>query len=147
MRVFWSGIVTLPLLLALTACGPILMIPGGELGGTVTAAPDDWSFTDEVGTVQLETRPGDPYSVNIWCTSINGQLMIGTDRSTAWAGYIAADPRVRLRVDGAIYELVATPTVDPRDAAAFQAAIVAKYDYEPDPEQQATAVQFWLSPR
>ena len=29
---------------------------GGELSGTVKPAPSDWSFTDSVETVQLETR-------------------------------------------------------------------------------------------
>ena len=46
------------------ACGPIVMIPGGELSGTPAPVPESWDFTNEVDTIQLETRPEDPYSVN-----------------------------------------------------------------------------------
>ena len=49
------------------ACGPIGPIPGGALRGDPVAEPvQDWSFLDAEHTVQLETRPGDPYSVNVW---------------------------------------------------------------------------------
>ena len=52
--------------LAVIACGPIWMIPGGELSGTVVPVPADWSFSDAIEIVQLETNPDDPYSVNVW---------------------------------------------------------------------------------
>ncbi|MCI0636959.1 MAG: hypothetical protein L0206_24050, partial [Actinobacteria bacterium] len=40
-------------LVLLTGCGPLQMIPGGELSGTVRPAPPDWSFSDGVETEQL----------------------------------------------------------------------------------------------
>ena len=43
---------------------PFFLLPGGALDGAPAPVPDDWSATDDVKTVQLETRPADPYSVN-----------------------------------------------------------------------------------
>ena len=45
--------------------------------------PDGWTFTNEVDTVQLETRPGDPYSVNIWCVAIEGALYVRGSHESA----------------------------------------------------------------
>jgi hypothetical protein len=45
---------------------PLLLLPGGALEGATVPTPEGWSFTDDVDTVQLETNPTDPYSVNIW---------------------------------------------------------------------------------
>ena len=47
-------------------CGPFVLLPGGRLDGSPAPTPSNWSSTSEVDTVQLETRPEDPYSVNIW---------------------------------------------------------------------------------
>ena len=59
-----------PLLLAATALalgcgGPFLIVPGGALSGDVVEpVPSDWSFV-ESSFVDLETRPSDPYSVEL----------------------------------------------------------------------------------
>jgi hypothetical protein len=52
-------------------CGPFLLLPGGKLDGVAQSAPADWSIADEVDTVQLETNPHDPYSVNIWAAAMS----------------------------------------------------------------------------
>ena len=45
--------------------GPFLSIPGGALAGEVVSEPvTDWSFVDSV-FLDLETRPEDPYSVEL----------------------------------------------------------------------------------
>lgn len=135
--------------LLLTGCGPLVMIPGGELSGEVKPAPSDWSFTDDVDNVQLETRPEDPYSVNVWAVAANDAIYIASGRGSdaSWAKHIAEDPRVRLRVGDAIYELQAEPTSDEAELDAFLAAAQKKYDFDPDPEQRETAVLFRLRPR
>ena len=58
--------VALPCALALAACGgPFLVFPGGALSGEVVEEPvRDWSFVDDA-FVDLETRPDDPYSVEL----------------------------------------------------------------------------------
>ena len=56
-------------------CGPIGPIPGGALGGELgPAVVRDWSFADEVENAQLETRPGDPHSVNTWWGAVDGRI-------------------------------------------------------------------------
>ena len=137
------------LLLAL-GCGPLVMVPGGELSGTVKPVPVDWSFTDSVETVQLETRPDDPYSVNVWGVAASGGFYIASGRgeSAAWAKHISADPRVRLRVGEDVYELSAVRTTDEAEMNAFLEAAKKKYeDFEPDEEQRQEAILFRLEPR
>lgn len=133
------------LLLSL-GCEPIVMIPGGELSGEVVPIPADWKFTDAIDTVQLETRPDDPYSVNIWAVAVGDGLYFATS-DTEWSGYIASDPRVRLRADGKIYEMRAAPTDDPEERAAALAALMKKYDFEPDPEQTSSSTLYRLETR
>jgi len=79
--------------------GPMVMIPGGQLSGTVQPVPSDWSFSDEFDDVQLETRPSDPYSVNIWGVADGARFYIVSGRGleSAWAKHIDEDPNVRLR--------------------------------------------------
>jgi hypothetical protein len=145
MTTRWLAI---PLLLVL-GCGPLVMIPGGSLSGDVQPVPADWSFTDEVETVQLETRPDDPYSVNVWGVGVGDTFYIASGRGidAAWAEHIEANPNVRLRVGDAIYELAAARTTDPAELDAFLAAAKEKYDFEPEPEQRETAVLYRLTPR
>ena len=69
--------------LATTACSqPFLLLSGDALDGTVTPAPDDWSFSDDVGTIQLETRPTEPYSVNLWVVALDDALFVLTKLAT-----------------------------------------------------------------
>lgn len=131
------------------ACGPLVMIPGGALSGEEQPPPADWSFTDDVEVVQLETRPADPYSVNVWGVAAEGAFYVASGRGAdaGWAGHIAEDPHVRLKVGDAIYPLRAVRTDDEAELDAFLAAAKAKYDFEPEPEQREEAVLFRLDPR
>lgn len=136
------------LLLLGTACGgPIVMIPGGELAGPVEAVPDSWAFSDAHEDVQLETRPDDPYSVNVWGVATGDAFYVAGSDENRWAAYIEANPMVRLRIDGSIYELTATATDEEAELDAFLAAVKTKYDWEPDEEQRAGATLFRLEPR
>ncbi len=145
MRIAWTPCV---FLLAL-GCDPISMLPGGALSGTVKPTPVDWSSTDSVEIVQLETRPEDPYSVNVWGVAARGAFYVASGRgeSNAWARHISEDPRVRLRVNDALYELRAVRTEDPSEREAFLEAAHRKYDFEVDEEQQTQAILFRLVPR
>ena len=143
---------SLPLLVILTAllalaCDPIVMIPGGALSGSERPVPDDWAFTDEVDTVQLETRPGAPYSVNIWCVAIEGALYVGGSRESAWTQHAVADSDVRLRVGDDLYPLRATEATSDAEADAFIKAAFAKYETEIDPALRAEAILLRLEPR
>jgi hypothetical protein len=138
------------LLTAPTAgCGrPFLLLPGGALEGETVAVPPSWSFTDAVSTVQLETRPADPYSVNIWATAAGDSLYVhaGANRST-WVEHIEVDPNVRLRVGDSIYELVAARVVAQEEFDRFSDAYEKKYDRRPRNENASEAYLFRLGPR
>jgi hypothetical protein len=135
-------------LIGALACGPIIVIPGGALGGDVEPVPSDWSFTDEIKTVQLETSPEDPYSVNVWGVGVGRDFYIAAGSSTnAWAENIAQDDRVRLRIAGKIYEMRALRDDTPEARESFLAAAKTKYDFEPDEEQAWDAILFRLEPR
>jgi len=136
------------LLLALAACEPVAMIPGGELSGAVKQTPADWSFSDEFEEVQLETRPDDPYSVNVWGVGVGELFYVAAGNADAkWAGYIREDPRVRLRLGEDLYELSATLTNDEAELEAFLSALKRKYDFVPSEEQRDKAAVFRLEPR
>ena len=62
--------------LALAGCaGPFAVFPGGALEGEVVAldavAFPATAFPDPSGVIQLETRPGNPYSVNLSTSDIS----------------------------------------------------------------------------
>ena len=117
----------------IAACGgPFALLPGGALEGATRAAPESWSFTEAVKTVQLETNPTEPYSVNIWVIADGGHLYIhaGANRAT-WVEHMEADPRVRLRVDEAIYELAATRVEAQEEFDRFSDGYEKKYGRRP----------------
>lgn len=146
----WTAPVVGLLLCCLGCGGPLVMFPAGELSGTVVATPSDWTFTDEIETVQLETRPEDPYSVNIWGVAIGRDFFIASGRGmdNAWAQHIEADPRVRLRVGTQLYELRAIVSRDPVERERFLSALSEKYEaFDPDEEQPSEAVLFRLEAR
>ena len=128
--------------------GPFVLLPGGALEGSTAVTPDSWSFTDEVDTVQLETRPADPYSVNVWVIALGETLYVhaGDNRST-WVENMETDPSVRLRIDDSIYELLAARVEDQEEFDRFSDAYERKYGRRPGNENVAEAYLFRLSTR
>ena len=62
-------------ILSMAAC-EYIPFSGGELHGTVTATPADWSSVAHESIVQLETNPADPYSVKLWVIDMGPALYI-----------------------------------------------------------------------
>lgn len=144
------GVAGLALALATLACGPMGPVAGGRLDGELVTAPvGDWSFSDAADTVALETKPDDPYSVNVWAVADGAKLYVasGNGPGTAWAENIHADSRVRVRIDGKLYELSAVEVTDDAEKQASLALYKKKYDYEPKPEDAGKAILFRLEPR
>jgi hypothetical protein len=142
-------VLVLVLGVSITGCrGPFLTLPGGALDGSTAALPKSWSFTDAVTTMQLETAPGDPYSVNIWVTAVGDRLYVhaGANRAT-WVENIEADPQVRLRVEGSIYELAAARVETQEEFDRFSDGYEQKYGRRPRNENVAEAYLFRLEPR
>jgi hypothetical protein len=132
-------------LLGMLACGPLVMVPGGELSGDVQSVPLDWSFSDTVKTVQLETRPADPYSVNIYGAAVGRDFYIAASKpDNQWVRNIAYDDNVRLRIGKAIYELRAVQDDSPEARERFLAVLKRKYDYEPEEGETYDSILFRL---
>ena len=107
-------------MLVVSACGgPFLVIPGGELSGEVVeSVPADWSFVD-ASFVDLETRPADPYSVELNYFVKDGRLYVDPAEGRRWLDHIREDPDVRVRFDGKIYPLVAVRVTDSAELEGF----------------------------
>jgi hypothetical protein len=128
--------------------GPFVILPGGALDGSTAPIPDSWSFTDEVDTVQLETRPADPYSVNVWVIAVGEHLYVHAgDNRSRWVENIETDPSVRLRIGDSIYELLAARVKDQEEFDRLSDAYEQKYGRRPGNENVTEAYLFRLSAR
>jgi len=135
--------------IALVSCGgPTLLLPGGSLEGEVKPVPADWAFVEEVSTVQLESNPADPYSVNIWIVGIDGDLYVHAGANRAqWVENMEVDPNVRVRIEESIYELSATRVEDQPTFDVFADAYENKYGTRPRHEEIAEVYLYRLGSR
>lgn len=129
--------VLLTLSMALTACDtPMLFTAGGELSGSVQNAPATWQFAEDSGLAQLETRPTDPYSINLAYVQLDGRLYIyaGNTR-TNWVEHIEQNALVRIRVNEIIYPARAERVTDNDELVAFAAEWAGRSMFQRDPMQ------------
>jgi hypothetical protein len=102
------------------SCGPFLLLPGGKLDGSVKPTPASFALPGNRDTIQLETRPEDPYSVNVSGAVVDGKLYVSAgDKPSGWAKNIEASPLVRARLAGDVYELRARRVTDRAELQAF----------------------------
>jgi hypothetical protein len=136
-------------LICLAGCSePFIVFAGGKLSGEEGVPPADWSELRDEETFQLETRPDNPYSVNIWAVGIGEDAYIGTGPGgTRWSEYIMQDPRVRLRVEEAVYPLLAQPVTDVDERKQVAQAYGEKYGMDRDQNWLADALVFRLDRR
>ena len=106
--------------LILSGCGgPVFVIPGGALAGSEVADPvADWSFVDD-RFVDLETRPSDPYSVELDYILRDGQLYLDPSEGKRWLAHIREDARVRVRFGDEIYRATAVLVGKPGELPDF----------------------------
>ena len=122
--------------------GPLGPIPGGAFNGPVN--PDrnpDWSNVEKV--IELEIRPSKPWSLSIWAVVVDGELYspsaYGAHRR--WPSVALADPRVRVRTHGQIYERQLERVTDPDLKTRVGRAVAARYGF--DAEQAARDDTTW----
>ena len=114
-----------------------MTLPGWWLSGEVVKEPiDNWDWVLDVShpergnTIMLETQTwyGIPYSVTILPTPRGDKMYIGGSARDArlarvfpdykqWWANVENDPRVRLKIDGKIYEMTAALVHDPVELA------------------------------
>jgi hypothetical protein len=118
------------------ACGPV---PGGSLGGKAAPVPADWStaLAGDRGFCEIESRPGDPHSIQLECFLHEGRLHVQSHRwalaswwpVTSWAAIWIAEPDVTLRIDDRLYAVRAVQVTEP----AQRDAILRLRGYDPPP--------------
>lgn len=135
-------------LLAFAGCADYLPTASGELEGTVTPAPASWTNVAQQEIIQLETQPAEPYSVNLWVIGESERLYVfAGDNYTTWVEHIDADPRVRIKMGGAIYLLRATRVTDAQEFEWFAQAWDKKYGHRPVNEKVGETYLMRLQPR
>jgi hypothetical protein len=138
--------VVLLALLSLACREPFVRFAGGKLDGEVK--PGAPPLGEGHGTGQLETRPEEPYSVNLVYTILDGKIYVNAGgEERAWAKNLAADPRARLRIGEVIYELRAERVTDRAELAEFGQAWLAQSTFRKDPSSFQEAFVYRLEPR
>lgn len=122
------------IVLRITGFGPHARTPGLWLKGNVVTTPvTDWSFTDKIPVVQLQTETSYmlPHSVNINCLNYNGQLYLvsvyPTGTAHTWNDNVMRDPHVRLKIGDNIYDRTVSLVTDPAEQEGVLQARHNKY--------------------
>jgi hypothetical protein len=95
--------------------------------------------------LELEVSPDAPRSVTTWFVVVDGILYVPSASAAkkTWPGLVEKDGRVRVRIDGKLYELHAMRVSDPAIGKKLSEAVTAKYgfgDGQPVPDAWAFAL-------
>ena len=113
-------------------------VPGLWLKGEpVTKSVTDWSFTDNIQQIKIQTRTPLllPHSVVIWCAVYDGNLYLSSYRGRLWVEDAIRDPHVRLKIGDQVFDRSLSVINDPAQKAAVLQAKGKKY-----PEWKVPAV-------
>lgn len=110
--------------------GPLGPIPGGRLSGELASElPADWSFANRDPYLLVESRAfALPWSGRVWFLAYEGRLHLllpgffGDDLVRR----LAADPHLRVELDGRVYEQVAVPVTDDAGIGALMAPVLRR---------------------
>jgi hypothetical protein len=152
LKVIGAVVVCLVLLLVvlrITGLDPKDRRPGLWLSGSVDTTPvADWSFTDSIPTVKLETHPWYllAHSVTINCVAYDGHLYFTSvypERELrSWNSGAIRDPHVRAKIGDKLYALTLTYVTDPAEKTAVLQAREKKYPNLKAPSDLSTAHVF-----
>jgi hypothetical protein len=107
-------------------------LPGLWLKGDLVATPvTDWSFTDKVQTIKIQTQSPIflPYSVSAYCAVYNGSLYVTSYRGRRWVEDIVRDPHVRLKIGNQLFDRTFSLIDDSDQKAAVLKAKGRKYPH------------------
>jgi hypothetical protein len=122
----------------ITGLEPTLRRPGLWLKGELVTTPvADWSFTDKIPNIQIQTNSWYllPHSVTINCISYKGQLYLYSyyaagltyPHGRRWNEDVARDPHVRLKIEDKLYDRTLALATDPAEQEAVREATSKKY--------------------
>ena len=117
---------------------PTTRRPGLWLNGELVTAPvADWSFTDKVQNIEIQTNSWYllPHSVTINCISHKGQLYLYSfyaagltyPHGRRWNEDVARDPHVRIKIGDKLYDRTLILATDPAEQEAVNEATFKKY--------------------
>ena len=118
-------------------------VPGLWLKGEVVTSPvTDWSFTDPIPQIKIQTQSPFilPHAVTIWCANYNGNLYVTSYRGRQWVENIIRDPHVRIKIADKVYDRTLTVVSDPDEKAAVLKAKGKKYPQWKVPKVNAATV-------
>jgi len=125
--------------------GPMGPISGGALEGTPVPWPDDWTFTNSIENVLLQTNPDNPYSVTVWIVVVGNQAYIASaSHETRWAKNISNDNHIVLSVHGELIEALANRVTAARIAPQIVKAYLDKYDMDEEEFVEQDGVLFQI---
>ena len=101
----------------------------GLKGELVTTPVTDWSFTDKIKQIKIQTQTPYllPLSVTIWCGVYNGNLYVSSNPGKLWNDDVVRDPHVRLKIGDKLYDRTLLPISDPAEKEAVLEAKEKKY--------------------
>jgi hypothetical protein len=137
LKIVGGILVCLALLLVvlrITGLNPHDRIPGLWLTGDLVTTPvTDWSFTDEVPNIKLQTQSRFllPHSVTINCLAYKGQLYVSSTHPAgaprSWDGNVMRDPHVRIKIGDKLYDRTLVLVTDPAEKDAVVQVREKKY--------------------
>lgn len=161
LRIILQAIGLIALLLAVTivtlklkhqnADGPSVLFPGGELvSGELHTGPEpDWSFTDDIYTIELQLE--EPLSSRrIFVMESDGRLYVPSGYMRSFLGRIwkdwafqaeAGDGLAVARIDGVRYERTLQRVTDPAVIEGVAEKLAQKYAGGASPEAVAQVQQ------
>jgi hypothetical protein len=109
--------------------GPIGPVPGGVLWGETHEPESDWSFTDSIKEIQVQTHVGVlPWSVTTWVLSSEGELFLAAGNcERIWTNRVKQDPDIKVRIAGKVYEMRARQETGRTLGARLAPVVLAKY--------------------
>ena len=132
------GLVLLLVVARITGLEPTLQRPGLWLKGELVTTPvADWSFTDKIPNIQIQTNTWYmlPHSVTINCISNRGQLYLYSyyaagltyPHGRRWNEDVARDPHVLLKIKDKLYDRTLVRATDPAEQEGVREATSKKY--------------------